>query len=223
MEKKKNSDADLEKKKPTLFLIGFIFALAVVLLAFEYKSYDASLNGFVINVDDEELELPPLTNTTPPPPPPPPPPPKAPEVLELVEEDEIEEEQELDIDDEADENTEVEVREQEEEEVEEPTFTIVEDMPTFPGGEAKMYEYLYKNLKYPAMAKDAGITGTVYVNFVIDKNGKITNVNVLRGIGGGCDEAAIAAVEKMPDWKPGKQRGKAVKVSYNLPVKFQLK
>jgi protein TonB len=102
-------------------------------------------------------------------------------------------------------------------------FTIVEQMPEFPEGEEGLFKYLSKNIKYPSMAKDNGISGTVYVTFVVEGNGQITDVKKLRGIGGGCDEEAIRVVKSMPSWKPGKQNGKAVRVQYNLPIKFTLR
>lgn len=102
-------------------------------------------------------------------------------------------------------------------------FTIVEEMPSFPGGEEKMLEYVAKNIKYPAIARENGITGRVYVNFYIDKDGKVQSAKVVRGIGGGCDEEALRVVRMMPQWKPGKQNGRAVNVNYNLPINFTLK
>ena len=110
-----------------------------------------------------------------------------------------------------------------EEPVEEKPFMIVEQMPQFPGGEAALFEYLNKNIKYPAMAKENHITGTVYVSFVVKSDGKISDVKVLRGIAGGCSEEAVRVISSMPDWKPGKQAGKAVAVNYNLPISFKLK
>ena len=95
-------------------------------------------------------------------------------------------------------------------------------MPSFPGGEAKLFQYLGENMKYPAMARDAGITGVVYVTFVVKEDGKIDGVRILRGVGGGCDEEAIRVVKSMPRWTPGKQRGKSVRVQYNLPIRFVL-
>ena len=82
--------------------------------------------------------------------------------------------------------------------------------------------YLSENIDYPAMAADAGIQGVVYVSFVVDKDGQVKDVKVLRGIGGGCDKEAIRVVKSMPKWAPGRQRGKSVKVQYNLPVRFRL-
>ena len=99
---------------------------------------------------------------------------------------------------------------------------VVEQMPNFPGGETELYKYLQKNIQYPASAKNSGITGTVYVRFIVDNKGKISNVTLLRGIGGGCDEEAIRVVKEMPDWTPGKQNGKSVPVYFTLPVKFIL-
>ena len=226
MENKKNPGSDIEQRKGLLFQIGVVFALALVLVSFEWAIFDKSnANLGALNLDIDEEEMTPITQQAPPPPPPPPPPPQT-TIIEIVEDDEeIEEELEMD-DTEADEDTEIEIQEIEEEEefVEPEIFTIVEEMPEFPGGgEAAMYKYLGKNLKYPPMAKDAGIQGIVYVTFVVKEDGKIDNVKVLRGIGGGCDESAIAVVEKMPKWNPGKQRGKAVRVQYNLPVRFILK
>lgn len=102
-------------------------------------------------------------------------------------------------------------------------FTIVEEMPSFPGGEEKMLEYIAKNIKYPPVARENNITGRVYVSFVVDKDGKIKDSKVLRGIGGGCDEEALRVVKSMPDWKAGRQNGRSVQVQFNLPVNFTLK
>jgi protein TonB len=102
-------------------------------------------------------------------------------------------------------------------------FTIVEEMPTFPGGEEELLKYLQKNIKYPPPARENGIMGVVYVTFVVDKDGKIKDSKVLRGIGGGCDEEALRVIKTMPQWKPGKQNGRAVQVQYNVPVRFSLK
>lgn len=102
-------------------------------------------------------------------------------------------------------------------------FLVVEQMPDFPGGEGELYKYLQEHTKFPAMARESGITGTVYIRFIVDKKGKISNVTLLRGIGGGCDEEAIRVVQTMPDWKPGKQNGMPVPVYFTLPVKFTLR
>ena len=110
----------------------------------------------------------------------------------------------------------------EEEVVEQEIFQIVEEMPAFPGGEQKLMEYVGKNIKYPQIARETGIQGRVFIGFVVEPDGSVSNVKLLRGIGGGCDEEAMRVVKSMPKWKPGKQRGKAVRVSYQIPVFFKL-
>jgi protein TonB len=187
------------------------------------KFYDvkASELGQLV-VDEMEEEIIPITqqNT---PPPPPPPPPAAPEVIEIVEDDVEVEEIEM-IDTEADAETIVEEFEVVEEVVEEEIFTIVESMPEFPGGgQEALFKYLQKTMKYPQIAKENGIQGTVFVNFVVGKDGKIRDAKILRGVNKMLDEEAIRVVKAMPSWKPGKQRGKPVSVSYNLPIKFTLR
>ena len=144
--------------------------------------------------------------------------------LEIVEDDvEVED---IEINAEMDQNEVVEEyvapEIEEEEVVEQEIFQIVEEMPSYPGGEAKLFEYIKKNMKYPQIARESGIKGRVFISFVVEPDGSVSNVKVLRGIGGGCDEEAMRVVKSMPKWKPGKQRGKAVRVSYMLPVNFQL-
>jgi protein TonB len=220
MEAKKNPEVDLERRKGSFTLIGLLIALAVSLVAFEWTTFErqvGELGQLQMDFLEEEV-IPP--SATPPPPPPPPPAPTT--VLEIV--DDEEEIVEVEIEDqEVKEDTKVEIQQREEEVEEEQIFTIVEEMPSFPGGEAELFKYLGKNIKYPQMATDAGISGVVYVTFVVDKDGKIRDVKVLRGIGGGCDEEAVRVVKSMPSWKPGKQRGKAVTVQYNLPIRFTLR
>ncbi len=222
MEPKKYKKADLEGRKTYFFEIGLIIALLVVFAAFEYKSYDKQTIDLQQRaVDDTPEEIIPITEHKPPPPPPPPP--KQVTQIKIVEDD-VEVEDEIEIDVEADDETVVEYVpvEEEEEIVEAEIFTVVESMPEFPGGAGELYKYLGQNIKYPPLAKESGIQGRVFVNFVVEPDGSISNVKVLRGIGGGCDEEAVRVVESMPSWKPGKQRGKAVRVSYNLPIKFTL-
>ena len=103
-----------------------------------------------------------------------------------------------------------------------PVFTIVEEMPSFPGGEAERNKFLADNIVYPQQATENGIQGTVYVSFVVDSKGNVTDVKVLRGIGGGCDEEALRVVKMMPQWHPGKQNGKNVRVLFNMPIYFKL-
>jgi len=101
-------------------------------------------------------------------------------------------------------------------------FTFVEQMPEFPGGEQALMDYLGKHIKYPPAARETNVEGTVFVSFVVDKNGNIGDIKVLRDIGAGCGDEAIRVIKSMPPWKPGKQNGNSVNVQYNLPVKFQL-
>lgn len=224
MESKKSSRADLESKKIIFRQIGLIVALAVILLAFEWKTYERTIDDLgqreVVEVPEEIV---PITEQKVKPPPPPPPK----QVVKInVVEDDVEVEDDIVIDVEATEETEVEeyvpMEIEEEEVVEEQIFMVVESMPSFPGGEQQLNKYLYESIKYPQMAKESGIQGRVFVTFVVEKNGEVTDVRVLRGIGGGCDEEAIRVVENMPKWTPGKQRGKPVRVQFNLPIKFTL-
>jgi protein TonB len=225
MEQKKSQKADLENKKVIFRQIGLIVALAAMLFAFELKSYDKEIVDLgtreVVDIPEEII---PITEQKVKPPPPPPPK----QVVKInVVEDDVEVEDEIDIDVEADESTEIEeyipIEVEEEESAEEQQiFMVVESMPAFPGGESELHRYLAENIKYPQMAKESGIQGRVFVTFVVEKNGSVTDVKVLRGIGGGCDEEAIRVVKNMPKWTPGKQRGKPVRVQFNLPVKFTL-
>jgi protein TonB len=227
----------------TAFLIAIsIFILGVSIPAIMDYLEELAPEDAVTNVELTLVEPPPLDKDEPPPPPPPPdPPPPVQETIkftppvvteEPIEEEDIPPPQEeiqaqvstktqegtdlIDLPSEGDGNALIE-------EPPSQIFTIVEQMPEFPGGEEKLFEYLGKNIKYPAMARENGITGTVYVTFVVEGNGKITDVKKLRGIGGGCDEEAIRVVKSMPEWKPGKQNGKSVRVQYNLPIKFTLR
>jgi TonB family protein len=130
-----------------------------------------------------------------------------------------------------DENTEQEFKEiadfipiiAEKEEIEEmEIFTVVESMPEFPGGDATRMKFLQENIRYPQLARENGIQGTVFVTFVVEVDGSLTDVRVLRGIGGGCNEEALRLVETMPNWIPGNQRGNPVRVQFNMPVRFTL-
>lgn len=221
MESKKSPEADLERRKRSFLFTGLMIALAVVLVGMEWTIFDRQDSDLgALQADFMEEEVAPISSA---PPPPPPPPPAPSTVVEIVEDEEDIEETEQ-VFEEPDEDTEVEeiVVVEEEEETDE-IFTIVEDMPSFPGGEAALFKFLGRNLDYPAMAQDAGISGTVYVNFVVDRDGKVKNAKIARGIHSACDKEALRVVNSMPDWIPGKQRGKKVKVSYNLPIKYTLK
>ena len=225
MEEKKSPKANLENKKLMFMQIGLIISLIVAWLAFEYKSYDKreidpSLLRQAEVIEEDLVEITKQEEVKPQPVEMP----KQTTQLEIVDDDvEVED---IEINVETDQNEVIEeyvpVEVEEEEVVEAEVFTIVEQMPSFPGGDAKMYEYLGKNIKYPQIARETGIQGRVFVNFVVEPDGSVSNVKVLRGIGGGCDEEAMRVVKAMPKWSPGKQRGKTVRVSYTLPVVFKL-
>ncbi|HPF00319.1 MAG TPA: TonB family protein [Bacteroidales bacterium] len=101
-------------------------------------------------------------------------------------------------------------------------YTVVEQAPLYPGGVEALMKYLAENIQYPDLARQENIQGTVYVSFVVEKNGEVSNVKILRGIGGGCDEEAMRVVRNMSDWTPGYQNGEAVRVQFNLPLRFIL-
>jgi protein TonB len=101
-------------------------------------------------------------------------------------------------------------------------FTVVEEQPTYPGGDEARIKFLQENMKYPEEAKELGVQGKVFVTFVVEVDGSITDVKVLRGIGSGCDDEAVRVVKSMPKWVPGKQRGVPVRVQFNLPINFKL-
>ncbi|MBK6643833.1 MAG: TonB family protein [Bacteroidia bacterium] len=222
MEPKKSPEADLEKKKGLFLQIGLVVSLAVTLVAFEWKSYDkVEYDLGQLKVEDVPEEIIPITKQEEKPPPPPPPPAQ---IINVVKDDvKIENEAEIQ-ETEVTQETVVEVQPIKEEVIDEPEiFLIVEEMPSFPGGEGQLVKYLSENIKYPAIARENNITGTVFVTFVVGPDGSVKDVKVLRGIGGGCDEEAKRVVMAMPKWKAGKQRGKSVSVQYNLPIRFTLK
>jgi len=178
----------------------------------------------------------PKTDDAPPPPPPPPP-----EALEqkvkftapVVTTDSIEDTGMLNQDDLNQQSTntapietddEIVVDESQNQVIEQqaPVLTIVELMPAFNGGEEAMYQFLSENIKYPQVAKETGIQGTVIVKFVVEKDGSISDVQLLKTIGGGCDEEAVRVVKAMPKWKVGKQNGEPVRVYFTLPIRFTL-
>ncbi|MBE6338490.1 MAG: energy transducer TonB [Lentimicrobiaceae bacterium] len=227
MEIKKSPKADLESKKLTFTLVGLVLTLFVVWRVFEYKSYDKqTVDNLQTKVEVIEEEMVEITKQEQPKVQPPQPKPQVTQI-EVVEDD-VEVEDEIDINAEVDQDEVIEEYEftppeiEEEEIVEAEIFKVVEEMPEFPGGAAKMMEYIQKNIKYPMMARESDIQGRVFVSFVVEPDGSITNVAVLRGIGGGCDEEALRVVQSMPNWKPGKQRGSAVRCSFTVPIVFKL-
>jgi protein TonB len=225
MELKKNPEADLGRRSSVLRSLGIMAALSLTLVAFQWRWYGESSEDQLTRTDEnlEDEEAPISMMDTPPPPPPPEEKPPEQIILEIIEDESEEEESDVSFE-EATEDTEIQDMEvfEEEEPEEEEIFSYAEEMPSFPGGAQAMYEYMAKNTKYPTLAKESGIQGKVFVGFVVGRDGAITNVRVLRGIGGGCDEEAIRVVKKMPKWNPGKQRGKPVKVEYRIPYDFRL-
>ncbi len=227
MEVRKNKKYDLRNYRVLFFNIGLVVALLFVIAAFEWRFYDDSelMNMGPSDIDFVETVDVPVTEQ------PPPPPPKnqlrdikiiAVEDVEDIEEEiminlDIEMTEELVIE-KAIETTELELEEEESEEI----FIIVEDAPVPKGGLGAFYEYVNNNIKYPRQALSMSIEGKVFVQFVVDKDGELTNIEVIRGIGGGCDEEAVRIIENAPKWQAGKQRGKPVKVKMVLPITFRM-
>jgi protein TonB len=216
MEPKKNPEVNLERKKGLFLQIGLVIALLVVLGAFEYKTYEKiAYNLGALSLDDLEEEIIPITKQEVKPPPPPPPPP---EIIEIVEDDVVIED-EIEIEDtESDEDEEIEIIEEDDDEF----FMVVENMPIFPGGDLGLMKYIQKHVKYPAIAKEYNITGKVYVSFIVDKSGSVTNVKIVRGVDKNLDAEAVRVVKSLPKYKPGKQRGKSVRVMFTIPINFTL-
>jgi periplasmic protein TonB len=227
MEAKKTPKADLENKRNVLLMLGLVVALGITLAAFEYTSSPKKTESLgQIQMQDIEEEIIPITRE-PEVKPPPPPPPQVVEVLNIVDDD-IEIEDELQIEDsEVTENMIIDVApviqtKREEEAKEEEVFFIVEDMPEFPGGEAALRQFLATSVKYPVIAQENGIQGRVYVTFVVDADGSVSNARIARGVDPSLDKEALRVVGLLPKWKPGRQRGKPVRVSYTVPINFQL-
>ncbi len=229
MEAKKNPKADLENRRGLYLEIGLVVILVAALVAFNIKSYDQEQVEVVVRTAENEVED--VIIQTQQEELPPPPPPEQPEVTtELnVIEDDAESENEVDMSSfqRQEEATNIEITpvkvEEEEEEEEQTIFQVVENDPEFPGGVEALMKYLQQNIKYPQLARENNITGRVYVTFVVERDGSVTGVRVVRDIGGGCGQEAVRVVKAMPKWSPGKQRGKAVRVQYNLPVNFSLR
>ena len=231
MQSKKSPKADLEGRRGTFSLIGLIVAILVVIVAFEWRTYEASLMDLgSLNLELEE-EIIPITEREKKPPPPPP------EVIEVVEDD-VEIEKELEIQDQDFDEEEVfEVIEQpeEEEDIAPMNFMVVENKPVYPGCEKyknaeeqyncfqqMIAQHIKNTFKYPPIAKDMGVQGKVFVNFVIDKNGKITNPQVVRSVDKHLDAEALRIVALLPKMTPASQRGKSVPVSFTVPINFKL-
>ncbi len=242
----KYPDVDVFRQSGVLFRTGLAAALGLSVLAFSWTTYEEvfDTSGYDLSVE-EEIEIEPPRTAEPPPPPPPPPPP----VIEEVPEEEIlEDEKPVFEDQTVDEATVFDEppppppkkeappppppppppKKQDVEEI----FKVVEQMPLFGGcadkecSDKKLIEYLMKNLKYPAIARENGVEGRVFIQFVVERDGSVTDVKIARDIGAGCGEAAVKVVQDMNNlsqaWQPGKQRGSPVRVLYTLPVTFKL-
>ncbi len=224
MEIKKSEKASLEKDKLVYVLMGLVFVLSLVYVALEWTEqevtkYEVTDTEFLF---EEEVEIQQTSQETPPPPPPPAV--QEVEVLNVVE-DNVETET-IEV---TTEETETEVviaapvEAPVEEEEEEVVFVVVESMPEFPGGQQALFKYLSDNVKYPVIAQENGIQGRVICQFVVNKDGSIVDVEVVRSGGDpSLDKEAIRVIKSMPKWKPGKQRGKPVRVKYTVPVNFKL-
>lgn len=226
MEIKKTPKADLENKKSTWLLIGYIVILAFVFIAFEWTKRDIQIDTSeaIVDIVFEEEQIP-ITQQEEKIAPPPPPAPVMEEVLNIVEDDKEIVETEIKTTEDTGQKIEVKYVPQvveEEEPVEEEIFDVVEEMPEFPGGMAALMQYLGKNIKYPTIAQETGIQGRVIVQFVVNRDGSIVDAKVVRSVDPYLDKEAIRVISSMPKWKPGKQRNKAVRVKYTLPVMFRL-
>ena len=227
MEVKKSPKADLENKKTSNLLVGVILTLAVLFIGFEWSDREVKVvteSGITEIVFEEEMI--PITEQEPPKQAPPPPEaPKMEEIIEIVEDDADVEESTIEASDDITAAVEVKYTavEVEEEEVEEQQiFQVVEEMPEFPGGMGECMKFLGKNIKYPQISQENGVQGRVIVQFVVNQDGSIVDPQVVRGVDPYLDKEALRVISMMPKWKPGKQRGKAVRVKFTVPVMFRL-
>ena len=233
MQLKKNPEADLNKNRNLYFVIGLTLVLGVTCGAVEYKSYERKIdltNGDMLVDDEEDL---PITEQLKTPPPPPPPPPPAPEVIEIVEDEEEVEETVIEST-ESDEEMVIEdiVVEDDFDDIDVP-FAVIEDVPIFPGCESvaksqrracfqeQMNKHIRKNFRYPDIAQEMGIQGRVYVNFIISKDGTITNIR-MRGPDKNLENEAARIIGRLPQMTPGRQRGRPVRVPFSIPITFRL-
>ena len=228
MQAKKTEKADLEKRRGLYLEIGLVVVLVAALVAFNVKSYDNKKIEVTQRTAEDEIEEEVIqTQDDTPPPPPPPEPEVVTTEVNIIENDaESDKELNMDVFDKIEKQENIEIApvqvEQEEEEVEDEIFQVVEQDPEYPGGVEALYKFIQQNLKYPQLAKENNITGRVFVQFVVEKDGSVSNVKAARDIGGGCGAEAVRVIKAMPKWTPGKQRGKAVRAAYTLPVNFVL-
>ena len=229
MEIKKTEKANLENKKLLFTEIGLIISLLIVFIAFEWTQAEVKVS----NLEDTtevvtEEEIIPITQETPPPPPSAPKIPILSDQIDIVDDEiELEDDMFMNLEDNADLGVEImDYVEVEEEVVEEEAipFQLVEEKPSFNGGDANQFsKWVNSRLVYPEIAKENGVQGRVTLQFTVEKDGSVTKVKVLRGVDPSLDKEAVRVVSQSPKWKPGKQRDRAVPVTYTFPVIFQLR
>lgn len=225
MELKKSTKADIERKKPIFMQVGLVLALSFALFAFEYKSYDKVVEEETTTTQQEVIDEIVIQTKQEAKPEPPPPAQLQTTLIQIVDNNvQVNTDIEISQEDDGSKNQVyqeiIEAAPVEAEEAE--IFTVVEETPEYPGGDEARMKYLRDNLKYPQLARESGIDGTVYIEFVIETNGSISKPVIKRDIGGGCGEEALRVVKGMPKWKPGKQRNKPVRTQFVLPIKFIL-
>ncbi len=227
MEIKKSEHADLERGKSTSLLIGFVIALGVMFVALEWTQREVEDDSEIYAVRDVSIneEMVPITLPEKKTVPPPPAAVTKADIIEIVEDDaDIEEDIMASTEDNVDwvDLDDYDVVEVEPEPEEEEIFMVVEDQPEFPGGTAALLEYLRKNIKYPAICRENNIQGRVLVTFIVNKDGAIVEPEVVKSVNPSLDKEALRVISTMPNWKPGSQRGKPVRVKYTVPVNFRL-
>jgi len=224
MEIKKSPKASLEDKKLLFTLMGLVMVLSMLYIGFEWTESEVKIYDVVDTSMQAEEELEIMQTQQEVTPPPPPPAPDVVEVINVVEDDVIVESVEITTED--NKNAEVviaaPVAVAQVEEEDNVVFQVVETMPGFPGGDQALFKFLGENVKYPVIAQENGIQGRVICQFVVNKDGSIVDVEVVRPVDPSLDKEAIRVIKSMPKWSPGKQRGKAVRVKYTLPVNFKL-
>jgi protein TonB len=230
MKTKKSLLADLENKRVLFVEIGLVVALAVVLGAFEYKTYERNVTIVTADIQQviEEEQIP-VTMETPPPMPEGPKTPILSDAIEIVDDDIIIEE-DIFIETEDDASFAVEIRdyvnyhEEESVEEEEIPLAIVEEKPTFMGGDENTFtKWVLQRIIYPAVAQENGVEGRVVLSFIVDADGFVKDVTILRGVDPSIDKEAIRVVSSSPKWNPGRQRDRNVKVRFNFPLNFQIR
>ena len=229
MEIKKSEKANLENKKLLYVEIGLVVSLAITFFAFEWTSKETKVSTLEDNTEVVlEEEIIPITQETPPPPPAGPKIPILSDQIDIVDDEiELDDDMFMNLEDDASLGVEImDYVEVEEEVVEEEAipFQLVEEKPSFQGGDANQFsKWVNQRLVYPEIAKENGVQGRVTLQFTVEKDGSVTKVKVLRGVDPSLDKEAVRVVSQSPKWKPGKQRDRAVPVTYTFPVIFQLR